>query len=185
MDRRFIVRPLAEVDLEVAARWYEDERAGLSVRFLSDVDWTITRIRERPFEFPAVSMRRHELVDAYDKGSATSLHVRFAGAVAGLRLIPGGVPTLVDTELDPDQLRPYFASVTEFLITQERVFRALDAANPEREFDLPRQTRDAFDRHLRASANSLARRPSTPQTAEVGANAIANALTGSWDSLMI
>ena len=37
MTRRFIVRPLAEVDLEDAARWYEDERAGLSVRFLSDV----------------------------------------------------------------------------------------------------------------------------------------------------
>ena len=55
MTRRFIVRPLAEADLEDAARWYEDERAGLSVRFLSDVDRTIARIRERPFEFPAVS----------------------------------------------------------------------------------------------------------------------------------
>jgi hypothetical protein len=30
MARRFIVRPLAEADLEDAARWYEDERAGLS-----------------------------------------------------------------------------------------------------------------------------------------------------------
>lgn len=55
MTRRFIVRPLAEADLEDAARWYEDERAGLSERFLSDVDRTIARIRERPFEFPAVS----------------------------------------------------------------------------------------------------------------------------------
>lgn len=35
--------------------WYEDERAGLSERFLSDVDRAIARIRERPFEFPAVS----------------------------------------------------------------------------------------------------------------------------------
>ena len=55
MTRRFIVRPLAEADLEDAARWYEDERAGLSERFLSDVDRTIARIRERPFQFPAVS----------------------------------------------------------------------------------------------------------------------------------
>jgi plasmid stabilization system protein ParE len=55
MTRRFIVRPLAEADLEDAARWYEDERTGLSERFLSDVDRTIARIRERPFEFPAVS----------------------------------------------------------------------------------------------------------------------------------
>jgi plasmid stabilization system protein ParE len=55
MTRRFIVRPLAEADLEDAARWYDDERAGLSERFLSDVGRTIARIRERPFEFPAVS----------------------------------------------------------------------------------------------------------------------------------
>jgi plasmid stabilization system protein ParE len=46
MTRKFIVRPLAEADLEDAARWYEDERAGLSERFLSDVDRTIAPIRE-------------------------------------------------------------------------------------------------------------------------------------------
>jgi hypothetical protein len=101
-------------------------------------------------------MREHELVDAYEKGSATSLHVRFAGAVPGLRLIPGGVPTLVDTELDPDRLSPYYASVAEFLITQQRVFRALDAANPERDFELPRQTRNAFDEQLRIVSEQLA-----------------------------
>ena len=100
-------------------------------------------------------MREHELVDAYEKGSATSLHVRFAGAVAGLRLIPGGVPTLVDTELDPDHLSPYFASVAEFLITQQRIFRALDAANHERDFDLATQTRAAFGQHLRAVREQL------------------------------
>ena len=101
-------------------------------------------------------MRKHELVDAYEKGSATSLHVRFAGAVPGLRLIPGGVPTLVDTELDLDHLSPYYASVAEFLVTQQRIFQALDAANPERDFELPRQTRDAFDQHLRVVSEQLA-----------------------------
>jgi plasmid stabilization system protein ParE len=40
MARRFTVRPLAEADLENAARWYEDERAGLAERFFSDVDRT-------------------------------------------------------------------------------------------------------------------------------------------------
>ena len=55
MPRRFIVRPLAEADLEDAARWYEDERAGLAERFLSDVDRTFARIRERPFQFPLVT----------------------------------------------------------------------------------------------------------------------------------
>ena len=55
MTRRFIVRPLAEADLEDAARWYEDERAGLAQRFLNDADRTFTRIRERPLQFPSVS----------------------------------------------------------------------------------------------------------------------------------
>ena len=32
MARRFIVRPLAEADLEDAARWYEEERVGLAER---------------------------------------------------------------------------------------------------------------------------------------------------------
>jgi hypothetical protein len=34
MAGRLIVRPLAEADLENAARWYEDECSGLSERFL-------------------------------------------------------------------------------------------------------------------------------------------------------
>lgn len=53
MTRRFIVRPLAEADLDDAARWYEEEHPGLSRRFLSDVDHTFAHIRERPFQFPA------------------------------------------------------------------------------------------------------------------------------------
>ena len=55
MARRFIVRPLAEADLEDAARWYEDERTGLSERFFGDVDRTFARVRERPLQFPAVA----------------------------------------------------------------------------------------------------------------------------------
>jgi plasmid stabilization system protein ParE len=55
MSRGFIVRPLAEADLEDAARWYEDERPGLAERFLSDVDRTFARIGERPFQFPALA----------------------------------------------------------------------------------------------------------------------------------
>ncbi len=55
MARRFIVRPLAEADLENVAWWYEDERPGLAERFLTDVDQTFARIRERPLQFPSVS----------------------------------------------------------------------------------------------------------------------------------
>ena len=54
MARRLIVRPLAEADLDEAARWYDAEHPGLSQRFLSDVDRTFARIRERPLQFPAV-----------------------------------------------------------------------------------------------------------------------------------
>ena len=54
MPRRFIVRPLAEADLEDAVRWYEDERAGFTERFLADVARTFDRIRERPLQFPTV-----------------------------------------------------------------------------------------------------------------------------------
>jgi hypothetical protein len=36
MTRRFGVRPLAEADLEDAARWYDEERVGLAQRFLND-----------------------------------------------------------------------------------------------------------------------------------------------------
>jgi plasmid stabilization system protein ParE len=55
MARGFIVRPLAEADLEQAARWYDEEQAGLGSRFLSDVDQVFGRIRKRPQQFPVVS----------------------------------------------------------------------------------------------------------------------------------
>jgi plasmid stabilization system protein ParE len=55
MARGFIVRPLAEADLDQAARWYDEEQAGLGSRFLSDVDQVFGRIRERPQQFPVVS----------------------------------------------------------------------------------------------------------------------------------
>jgi plasmid stabilization system protein ParE len=55
MPRRFIVRPLAEADLENAAHWYGEERARLAERFLRDVDQTFARVRERPLQFPTVS----------------------------------------------------------------------------------------------------------------------------------
>ena len=55
MPLRFIVRPLAEADLENAAGWYDEERPALADRFLSDVDRTFVRIRERPLQFPTVA----------------------------------------------------------------------------------------------------------------------------------
>ena len=55
MSRRFIVRPLAEADLENAAQWYDEERPGLAERFLKDVDRSFVRLREQPLQFPVVA----------------------------------------------------------------------------------------------------------------------------------
>src|SRR5712691_1124913 len=55
MARRFIVRPLAEADIDSAGQWYDSERPGLATRFLTDLNRTFTRIRERPLQFPTVA----------------------------------------------------------------------------------------------------------------------------------
>lgn len=55
MARGFLVRPLAEADLEQATSWYDDEQPGLGLRFLNDVDHIFRRIREMPRQFPVVS----------------------------------------------------------------------------------------------------------------------------------
>ena len=48
MARRFIVRPLAEANLEQAANWHDEEQAGFGSRFLSEVDQVFGRIRAMP-----------------------------------------------------------------------------------------------------------------------------------------
>jgi plasmid stabilization system protein ParE len=66
MARRFIVRPLAEADLEQAAGWYDDERPGLGARFLADVHQVFTRIGETPQQFPVVDRKiRRALLHAF------------------------------------------------------------------------------------------------------------------------
>ena len=66
MARRFIVRPLAEADLEQAASWYDDERPGLGARFLSGVHQVFTRIRETPQQFPIIDRKiRRALLGAF------------------------------------------------------------------------------------------------------------------------
>lgn len=95
-------------------------------------------------------MRRYELLETYEKGSADALHVRITSADRGFRHILGGVPTLVDAEIGVTDLRDFHVTVAEFLQTQQRVFRALDAANPERDLELPRFDTRSVRRHLEA-----------------------------------
>jgi plasmid stabilization system protein ParE len=55
MARRWIVRPLAESDLDRAASWYEDQRPGVGLRFLDAADELFERLRASPLQFPLVS----------------------------------------------------------------------------------------------------------------------------------
>ena len=55
MPRRWIVRPLAESDIERAAAWYENRRTGLGFRFLDATDQLLARLRVSPLQFPLVS----------------------------------------------------------------------------------------------------------------------------------
>lgn len=55
MSRRWIVRPLAESDLDRAASWYEMQKPGLGLLFLDAADTLFHRLRESPLQFPFVS----------------------------------------------------------------------------------------------------------------------------------
>jgi len=55
MARRWVVRPLAEADIEAAAAWYDGQQSGLGLRFVDAVDQVLTRIHESPLQFPLVS----------------------------------------------------------------------------------------------------------------------------------
>lgn len=55
MPRRWIVRPLAESDLDLAASRYESQRLGLGLRFLDAADKLFERVRATPLQFPLVS----------------------------------------------------------------------------------------------------------------------------------
>lgn len=77
-------------------------------------------------------IERLDLSGAYEAGSGTSLHVRFASAVRGLSLHrrPNEV-WLGYQEVRQDDPCSYFLEVLSFLRTQERVLRGLGPAFPE------------------------------------------------------
>jgi plasmid stabilization system protein ParE len=55
MTRRWIVRPLAQADIDDAVTWYEQRQSGLGSRFLDVLDDAFTRIRDTPLQFPTIS----------------------------------------------------------------------------------------------------------------------------------
>lgn len=48
MSRRLVLRPEAENDIAEAARWYEEQRSGLSLEFRSALDQTLFAIESNP-----------------------------------------------------------------------------------------------------------------------------------------
>lgn len=52
MARRLVVQPQSDLDIQAAAVWYEDQRSGLGVRFLDELDLLFQRIDYNPRQFP-------------------------------------------------------------------------------------------------------------------------------------
>ena len=63
MTPRFIVRPLAEIDVAEAFDWYEQRSPGLGMEFLRAVDVTFAIIARTPQLFPQLqkNVRRARL----------------------------------------------------------------------------------------------------------------------------
>jgi plasmid stabilization system protein ParE len=54
MTARFLIRPEAQVEIEEAGLWYEDQRAGLGELFAAELFELISRIAESPLQFPSI-----------------------------------------------------------------------------------------------------------------------------------
>jgi Txe/YoeB family toxin of Txe-Axe toxin-antitoxin module len=51
MARRLVVQPQVDLDIQAAAIWYEDQRVGLGMRFLDELDLVFQRIESNPRQF--------------------------------------------------------------------------------------------------------------------------------------
>jgi plasmid stabilization system protein ParE len=60
MNLRFLIRPAAQVDVEAAALWYDEQRPGLGNDFFEKVTELFHQISESPLRFPiaGASVRR-------------------------------------------------------------------------------------------------------------------------------
>lgn len=54
MARRLVVQRQSDLDIQAAAVWYEDQRAGLGMRFLDELDVVFRRIEDNPSQFPRI-----------------------------------------------------------------------------------------------------------------------------------
>jgi len=52
MARRLVVQSQSDLDIQAAAVWYEDQQAGLGLRFVDELDLVFQRIETNPRQFP-------------------------------------------------------------------------------------------------------------------------------------
>jgi plasmid stabilization system protein ParE len=61
LKRKIIFAPLARLEFEDAAAWYEKQRPGLSDEFRSDVDTTLQQVLKSPERFRLVPPSTHKI----------------------------------------------------------------------------------------------------------------------------
>ena len=49
---RIVIEPPASLDIKEAARWYENQLAGLGVEFVLEADFAIKRVQKNPKLYP-------------------------------------------------------------------------------------------------------------------------------------
>lgn len=52
--RTLLLRPQAQRDVADSAGWYEDQKAGLGIRFLEEMDHVLSRVQLNPLQFPEI-----------------------------------------------------------------------------------------------------------------------------------
>ncbi len=56
MKRRLVVRPEAQLDIDEAAFWYDDQQLGLADRFEGELSRLVERITNHPLHFPVLEL---------------------------------------------------------------------------------------------------------------------------------
>jgi hypothetical protein len=64
MTRRLVVQPQSDLDIQAATLWYGDQRSGLGVDFLNELDQVFQRISENPQQFPQLEHTVRRLFSA-------------------------------------------------------------------------------------------------------------------------
>jgi plasmid stabilization system protein ParE len=81
MARRLVVQPQSDLDIQAAVVWYEDQRAGLGLRFLDELDSVFQRIEANPRQFPRLedevrrALLRHFPYGVYFIGESETITV--------------------------------------------------------------------------------------------------------------